>query len=145
MKKIHLYFIFYFLIASCHQVVNDDINTPISLDFSGVLTQKIDSVSNLILLDSVNAPLYFDRAAFYMKNNDLNLGVSDLKKAIKLDSTNAKYWLKLGVLNYAMQESRSAKDCWELCCQIDATNIDCRINLAVMYLAVGELEKGQKR
>lgn len=145
MKKIHLYFIFYFLIASCHQVANDNINTPISLDSSGVLTQKIDSVSNLILLDSVNAPLYFDRAAFYMKNNDLNLGVSDLKKAIKLDSTNAKYWLKLGVLNYAMQESRSAKDCWELCCHIDATNIDCRINLAEMYLAVGELEKGQKR
>jgi tetratricopeptide (TPR) repeat protein len=68
-----------------------------------------------------------------------------LKKAIKLDSTEAKYWLKLGALNYAMQDSRSAKDCWELCCHIDATNIDCRINLAEMYLAVGELEKGQKR
>ena len=80
-----------------------------------------------------------------MKNEDLDMGASDLKRAVQLDSTNAKYWLKLGVLYYAMQESRSAKDCWEYCSNLDAGNLDCRINLAEMYLAVGELKKGQKR
>ena len=70
---------------------------------------KIDSVSDLILYDTLNPALYFDRAALYMKNEDLDMGASDLKRAVQLDSTNAKYWLKLGVLYYAMQESRMLK------------------------------------
>ena len=106
---------------------------------------KIDSITGLILYDTLNAALYFDRAALYMQNTALDMGASDLKRAVELDSTNAKYWLKLGVLYYAMQESRGAKDCWEYCCNLDASNFDCRINLAEMYLAVGELKKGQKR
>ena len=78
----------------------------------------------------MNAALYFDRAAFYMQNDALDLGASDLKRAVQLDSTIAKYWLKLGILYYAMQESRNAKDCWEYCSNLDVDNIECRINLA---------------
>ena len=146
MKKKYPYFIFCILFASCQKNTNvkkfssDNLVEPPS-----VLIHKIDSVSDLILNDTLNAALYFDRAALYMKNEALDMGASDLKRAVQLDSTNAKYWLKLGVLHYALQESRSAKDCWEYCSNLDAGNLDCRINLAEMYLAVGELKKGQKR
>ena len=148
MKKIYPYFIFCILFASCQQnsnVENFSSDIIIESDASSNLIYKIDSVSDLISYDSLNPALYFDRAALYLKNEDLDMGASDLKRAVQLDSTNAKYWLKLGVLYYAMQESRSAKDCWEYCSNLDAGNLDCRINLAEMYLAVGELKKGQKR
>ena len=148
MKKKYPYFIFCILFASCQQNSNvKNLSSDIipEADASSTLIYKIDSVSDLISYDTLNAALYFDRAALYMKNEDLDMGASDLKRAVQLDSTNAKYWLKLGVLYYAMQESRSAKDCWEYCSNLDAGNLDCRINLAEMYLAVGELKKGQKR
>lgn len=148
MKKKYSYIIFYFLFASCYQksnVYDLSSNNLLEKDPSLTLIHKIDSVSDLISYDSSNAALYFDRAALHIKNEDLDMGASDLKIAVKLDSTNAKYWSKLGVLYYAMQESRSAKDCWEYCSNLDASNLDCRINLAEIYLAVGELKKGQKR
>ena len=148
MKKTYPYFIFCILFASCQQ--NSNVNhlssdTILETDAPSTLIHKIDSVSDLISYDTLNAALYFDRAALYMKSEALDMGASDLKRAVQLDSTNAKYWLKLGVLYYTMQESRSAKDCWEYCSNLDAANLDCRINLAEMYLAVGELKKGQKR
>ena len=148
MKKTYPYFIFCILFASCQQ--NSNVNhlssdTILEIDAPSTLIHKIDSVSDLISYDTLNAALYFDRAALYMKSEALDMGASDLKRAVQLDSINAKYWLKLGILYYAKQQSRSAKDCWEYCSNIDAGNLDCRINLAEMYLAVGELKKGQKR
>ena len=146
MKKIYPYFIFWFLFASCQQSSKvKSLSSDNLAATPSTLIHKIDSVSDLILSDTLNAALYFDRAALYMQNAALDMGASDLKRAVQLDSTNAKYWLKLGVLYYAMQESRSAKDCWEYCSNLDAGNLDCRINLAEMYLAVGEFKKGQKR
>ena len=148
MKKTYPYFIFCILFASCQQNSNVNhlsLDTILETDATSTLIDKIDSVSDLISYDTLNAALYFDRAALYMKSEALDMGASDLKRAVQLDSTNAKYWLKLGVLYYTMQESRSAKDCWEYCSNLDAANLDCRINLAEMYLAVGELKKGQKR
>lgn len=146
MKKTYSYFIFCILFASCQQssyVKNLSLDNLAQVPIT--LMHKIDSISDLISHDTLNAALYFNRAAFYMQNEALDFGVSDLKRAVQLDSTNAKYWLKLGILYYAMQESRNAKDCWENCSNLDIDNIECRINLAEIYLAVGELKKGQKR
>ena len=146
MKKTYPYFIFCILFASCQQSSNvKNLSSDNLAELPSTLVHKIDSVSELISYDTLNAALYFNRAGFYMQNEALDLGVSDLKRAVKLDSTNAKYWLKLGILYYAMQESRNAKDCWEYCSNLDVDNIECRINLAEIYLAVGELKKGQKR
>ena len=142
MKITYLYFIFCILFASCQRSSNvKNISSDNLAEFSFKLMHKIDSVSDLISHDTLNPALYFDRAAFYMQNEALDLGASDLKRAVQLDSTNSKYWLKLGILYYAMQESRSAKDCWEYCSNLDIDNIECRINLAEIYLAVGELKK----
>ena len=146
MKKKYPYFIFCILFASCQQNSNvKNLSSDNLVKVPLTLMHKIDSVSDLISHDTLNAALYFDRAAFYMQNEALDLGASDLKRAVQLDSTIAKYWLKLGILYYAMQESRNAKDCWEYCSNLDVDNIECRINLAEIYLAVGELKKGQKR
>ena len=145
MKKFS-YIVLLIAFASCQQTltVNDD-HSDNKVDSAFVLSNRIDSVTRLIADDSLNAALYFERSGLYMKNESLESGASDLQRAVQLDSTNAKYWLKFGVLCYAMQQTRKAKDCWEECSNLDSRNIDCRLNLAEMYLAVGELKKGQKR
>ena len=115
------------------------------MDSTTVFVAQIDSISELIKVDSLNASFYFDRARLYMKAQSLRAGISDLQNAVLLDSLNAEYWAKLGVLNYSMQQTRNAKDCWERCSNLDSRNLECRLNLAEIYLAVGELKKGEKR
>jgi tetratricopeptide (TPR) repeat protein len=146
MVKIKLFtaFTLILLFCGCHSGNND----KISLIESGTSfspSQKIDSLSSLIQLDSLNADLYFQRAELLLKNKELNLGSIDLEKTVKLDPKNTKYWFKLGVLNFSKQESRRARDCWLTCSDLDSRNIDCRLNLAEMFLAIGELKKGQNR
>jgi len=132
--------------VSCQQTATvNGVTSDDKIDSTLVLNHKIDSLTALIANDSLNAVLYFERAGLHMKARSLDPGVSDLQRAVQLDSVNANYWLKLGVLHYAMQQSRYARDCWEKCSNLDAENIDCRLNLAEMYLAVGELKRGQKK
>ena len=146
MMKKYLCFAFCVAFVSCQQTATvNDAASGEKADSSLVLSHKIDSFNRLILNDSLNAALYFDRAALHMKARSLDPGLSDLKRAAELDPVNPNYWLKLGVLHYAMKKSRYARDCWEKCSSLDVENIDCRLNLAEMYLAVGELKKGQKR
>jgi len=142
----------YFYLAFCVIFVGCTSNTPTEtpttdsqVDSIAIVNFQIDSISELIILDSLNASFYFDRAALYMKTQSLGSGISDLQFAVQLDSTNSEYWAKLGLLNYAMQQTRNAKNCWEKCSNFDSRNLDCRLNLAEIYLAVGELKKGQKR
>jgi len=131
------------IILACHTSKEDSI-FRIEVDNSLSLTQKIDSVSFLIRSDSLNAYLYFQRAELHLKNSALNLGSIDLERSLELDPENTKYWFRLGVLNFSKQDTRAARDCWISCAALDSRNIDCRLNLAEMYLAVGELKKGQK-
>ena len=145
MKK-YLYLALCVAFVGCiSNISTQNIATKTQVDSVTVFVAQIDSISELIEVDSLNASFYFDRAGLYMKTQSLGPGISDLQKAVQLDSTNAEYWGKLGVLNYAMQQTRNAKDCWERCSNFDSRNLDCRLNLAEMYLAVGELKKGQRR
>jgi len=134
------------LLFSCQQqVVTPSNGTEVESDSTSFILLRIDSLSSQISRDSLNASLYFERAELYLKNNTLSPGASDLLRAVKLDSTNAFYWQQLGTLHYAMKNSRFAKNAWEECTHLDSRNIDCRLSLAELYLAVGEFEKGQEK
>ncbi len=144
--KRHLRYIFIcFSLLSCNEKVSNKASSNIKLDSTLFINASIDSLTLLILKDSLNASNYFQRAGYYMKINSLYKGLADLQNSVKLDPTNAEYFLKLGELNYSLQNSRVARDSWEKCSYLDPNSIDCRLNLAQLYLAVGELKKGQGR
>jgi len=106
--------------------------------------KSIDSINNLIKLDSLNADLFFSRSNFFIKYSNLSDAYKDLVISCRLDSFNSFYKFKLGSLYYLMGNSKKAKDTWELCANIDYTNIDCRLNLAELYLAVNDFKNGLK-
>lgn len=145
--KNYFYLVIAIFVVACKPNTSTDTNNAIepAVDSVSLIAAQIDSISVLIEHDSLNASYYFNRAALYMESESLTSGIEDLKKAIQLDSTNASYWFQLGNLNYIMQQSRAAKNAWEKCANLDSRNIDSRLNLAEIYLAVGELKKGQKR
>ena len=132
-------------LLSCGQksATNTDVNAV--SDSTNPILDRIDSLTLEIVVDSLNAALYFERAELYLKSNSVNPGATDLIRAVQLDSTNALYWQQLGTLHFAMKNSRFAKNSWEECARLDARNIECRLSLAEVYLAVGELKKGQEK
>ena len=132
-------------LLSCGQksATNTDVNTV--SDSTNPILDRIDSLTLEIVVDSLNAALYFERAELYLKSNSVNPGATDLIRAVQLDSTNALYWQQLGTLHFAMKNSRFAKNSWEECARLDTRNIECRLSLAEVYLAVGELKKGQEK
>ena len=145
MMKNYFYFAICIAFVGCKSnTTTESTSTELQVDSVAVMSAQIDSISALIEDDSLNASFYFDRAALYLKAQSLAPGASDLQTAVKLDSTNSTYWAQLGMLSYAMRESRAAKNSWEKCANLDSRNLDCRLNLAEIYLAVGELKKGQK-
>ncbi len=134
------------LLISCgQQATTSKSVSAVESDSTSSVLVRIDSLNSLIAADSLNAALYFERAELFLKSNSLSPGANDLLKAVSLDSTNAFYWQQLGTLHYAMRNSRFAKNSWEKCALLDSRNIDCRLSLAEIYLAVGELKKGQTK
>lgn len=134
------------LLFSCQQQSgNKSTETILEVDSVSIVNALLDSLSSQINSDSLNASLYFERAQVYLGNNSLSPGSRDLLRAVRLDSTNAFYWQQLGKLEYAMKNSRFAKNAWEECARLDSRNSNCRLDLAEIYLAVGELKKGQKK
>ena len=97
--KRHLSYIFIcFSLLSCNEKVSNKGYSNIKLDSTLVINTSIDSLTLLILNDSLNASNYFQRAGYYMKINSLYKGLADLQNSVKLDSTNAEYFLNLGNL-----------------------------------------------
>jgi len=133
------------LLASCSQNTEKSNSASVTNDSIPAHIFKMDSLSNLIAQDSLQAELYFERAHFHIENNDVNSAAFDFQKALQLDSTKAEYWYSFGELNYITNDSRTARDNWERCAKLDPENIDCRLSLAEMYLAVGELKLGQQK
>jgi len=132
-------------LLSCGQKSATNTNVKPVSDSTNPILDRIDSLTLEIVIDSLNAALYFERAELYLKSNSVNPGATDLIRAVQLDSTNALYWQQLGTLHFAMKNSRFAKNSWEECARLDTRNIECRLSLAEVYLAVGELKKGQEK
>lgn len=145
MKKLATLFLSLILLACSQKSSNTNtVSTVVEIDSVSSYQYQLDSITALIDKDTLNALYYFERAELYLANNSLQDGTNDLYKAVALDSLNALYWEKLGVLNYASKDSRSAKNAWEKCAKLDSRNINCRLSLAEIYLAVGEYKKGEK-
>lgn len=133
------------LVFSCQQSSDNTTESIPVVDSVSIVNALLDALSIQIERDSLNGALYFERAQIHLKNKSLMPGSLDLKRAVRLDSTNPYYWQKLGNLEYAMKNSRFAKNAWEECARLDPSNLDCRLDLAEIYLAVGELKKGQQK
>jgi tetratricopeptide (TPR) repeat protein len=118
--------------------------SPSSGDESRMIQSSLDSLSALIISDSLNSIYYFERAELYLSSDHLVKGTQDLYKAVELDSSQALYWEKIGNLNFVTEASREAKNAWERCAKLNVNNITCRLSLAEIYLAVEEYKKGER-
>jgi len=134
MKHFILYLSLMILLASCDQGSKPDSHEVVQF------INPFDSINSLIKEDPGMSELYFERAILHYDNKDLTSSLSDVGRALKLDSSNAEYYLLLSNLKLLTKQSRESKDALLNAYKVDPLNIDVLLRLGELYMLVEEYE-----
>jgi tetratricopeptide (TPR) repeat protein len=149
MKHRILYFLFAGLVACSSPSTEDDTqntaqnNAPSSPPDREIRT-PLDSISKYISDNPEDAEAYALRANLYLDKRNLQFGLADANEALRLDSNNANAYLAMGKLFYTQNKSRDARTAWTTCVKLDQENVECRMRLAELYIAVRNFEEALK-
>lgn len=96
---------------------------------------------NKKILDSPDdANLYNERAKIYLQFNQLEEAINDTKRALRIDTTNAAFYLTEADIFFAGNETRNAKDVLELVVKKFPENTDGLLKLGELYYFVKQYE-----
>lgn len=74
---------------------------------------ELKSINAQLLEDPRNADLYIKRCQLYIQLKQFDEAAGDAKRAIKIDSTVASYYISLGDVYFAKNETRQTKEILE--------------------------------
>ncbi|HRG02174.1 MAG TPA: tetratricopeptide repeat protein [Bacteroidia bacterium] len=115
-------------------------------------TKRTDSLSKIInspelialnkkILDNPDdASLYNERAKIYLQFKQFEEAISDSKRALRIDTLNAAYYLTEADVFFAANETRNAKDVLELVVKKFPENTDGLLKLGELYYFVKQYE-----
>ncbi|CAH1438984.1 unnamed protein product [Lactuca virosa] len=73
----------------------------------------VELYSQAILIDPKNSELFSDRSQANIKLKNFTEAVADANKAIELDSSNPKAYLRKGTACFSLEEYQTAKSAFE--------------------------------
>src|ERR1043165_3423094 len=96
-------FLAIFLFSCNRDKKNEDILDAVNNDSLAIKlnSPELRAINEKILADPENASLYQQRALVYLGMRELPPAVNDSKRAIRLDSTKAEYYLTLADVYFA--------------------------------------------
>jgi tetratricopeptide (TPR) repeat protein len=98
---------------------------------------------NAELLSKPNDPdLYDKRALVYLSLKEFKEAENDAKRAVKLDSAKAKYYMTLVDVYYAQNNTRHAKELLESTVKKFPENTEALLKLAELYFLVRKYQEG---
>lgn len=124
--------------ASCGNKNEKDAEKQIAVDstLSRLNSPELKAVNAELLNDPDNAALYYKRAQLYMANKDLQAAEGDAKRAIKIDSLKAEYFILLCDAYFMGNQTRLAKETLEHCLKINPASTDANLKLAELFFYV---------
>lgn len=103
---------------------------------------ELKAVNVELLADPNNAMLYDKRAKVYQTLKEFPEAVNDSKRAIKLDSTNAAFYLTLADTYFSQNNTRLSKELLEITAKKFPENIETLLKLAELYFLVKKYQEG---
>ena len=103
-----------------------------------------DSINALIKSSPNDPDLYFARAKMHYGNRDLASSLSDVGRSLRLDSSNADYYILLADLKLISKESRASRDILEQAYAMNPENVDVLLKLGELYMIVQDAEESFK-
>jgi len=143
-----LLLIFLSLVSSCETDVKPIDNV---VEDTVVIVKPIDSLnflSTAIQGNTQNAKLWFDRANYFMRQGSISDALIDMTSAVRLDSVNAIYRVKLADLQVSSLKLEGALDNYEYVLSIDSANANAYVGMGRVFallnnpgMATGYLNK----
>lgn len=145
MKKTIFFFIVivtYILFYSCNTKENN-----INKDLSDTVI-SIESISNKIRKTPKDAKLFSQRADLYAEQDNFKEAINDMSIAIRLDSLNQDYYIKIAEIKLMNADANDAISSLRHCLKINPKNGEAKLKLANIYYykqeyasAINELEE----
>lgn len=111
-----------------------------------ILNKSIDSlsipeISNAIRKTPKNAELFMLRAELYFNKMNFDSAINDAVISTRLDSLNAKYFIRLSEFYLTNGKSEDSKLILEKCNRINPNNDDVLVKLGTLYFYVKDYKK----
>ncbi len=103
---------------------------------------ELKDLNSKLINEPGNADLYHQRAGTYLKLAQLDAAENDSRRAIRLDSTRAEFYLRLVDVFYARNNTRKSKDLLEIIENKFPDNTEALLKLAELYWLVRQYQKG---
>lgn len=145
-------FLFLLALAACDTPVEEPSSTTTPQKVNNIpssppereLRTPLDSISKYLSDNPDDAEAHAVRANMYLDKRNLQFGLADANEALRLDSNNATAYLAMGKLFYTQNKTRDARTAWTTCMKLDKQNVECRMRLAELYIAVRDFEQALK-
>lgn len=98
------------------------------------LCRKIDKKSN-------DPELYYQRAAYYYRHGEVELGLEDMRQAVKLNDKESKYYVLFADLYFGQRETDQAEESLLKAIKLDEKNNEARLKLAELYYLDKRIEE----
>jgi len=133
-----------FLAVSCHNSnvkSNQKVGASDSASKHGdTIVPRINYYTGIIASQPNNADAYWNRGKLEALNKSLAPALSDLTKAVILDSTKSGYFYNLADVEFLTGHTHEARDAFETSIRLDPKNTDAILKLAELYLFVQKYE-----
>jgi tetratricopeptide (TPR) repeat protein len=100
-----------------------------------------DSLNIILKAEPNNVRALLMRARINYNQGDQRQAIFDLQRLKEIDSLNPEMLVLMGDIQMLKNQSRAAKNSWELCAKVDPKAVDCRLKLGQMYASINEHEK----
>lgn len=142
MRYIIIFLCFFFYSCDSDQTLSENdlvAEDTLSDDFS---SPQLTEINKKILDDPGNAQYYHQRALVHLKLGRPQPSIEDSKRAIRIDSSRAEYFVTLVDAYFAENSTRQAKDLLERVVEKFPDNTEALLKLAELYWLVRQYQKG---
>lgn len=108
--------------------------------FALINTPELKELNQKIIDSPNNAVLYHERSKIYLKNKQLIDAINDAKRAIRIDSTNADFYVNEADIFFAANETKNCKDVLEKTVIKFPKNTEALLKLGELYYFVKQYE-----
>lgn len=105
------------------------------------LNQVLANLNERIQQDPDNAALFAERAVFYMAGRNLEAALTDIRKAISLDSGNPEYYLTLSDISLFTGQPAACGEALDKAYALDPVNNEVLLKLAKYHLIMKDYPK----
>ena len=127
---------------SCKPDITDTQENTARADslFKVINAPELKAVNQKIMDNPNDGHLYIERAKLYLKYKQLEDAINDAKRAIRIDSTQAEFYITQADIFFAANETKNCKDVLEKVVAKFPTNIDGLLKLGELFYFVKQYE-----